>query len=61
MTGRHGRALIVCGAVVLVDQASKAIVVSSLSVNQSEALPLGFKIANTPNTGLAFPAPQGSR
>ncbi len=48
------RALIVCGAVVLVDQASKATVVSSLSVGQSEALPLGFKLANTPNAGLAF-------
>jgi len=48
------RALIVCGAVVLVDQASKAIVVSSLSVGQSETLILGFKVANTPNSGLAF-------
>jgi signal peptidase II len=48
------RALIVCGAVVLADQASKAVVVSSLSVGQSETLALGFKLANTPNPGLAF-------
>ena len=48
------RALIVCGAVVLIDQASKAIVVSSLAVGQSETLVLGFKLANTPNPGLAF-------
>ncbi len=48
------RALAVCGAVVLVDQLSKAIVVSSLSVGQSEALGLGFRISNTPNSGLAF-------
>jgi signal peptidase II len=40
--------------VVLVDQASKAIVVSSLAVGQSESLVLGFKLANTPNPGLAF-------
>lgn len=48
------RALAVCGAVVLIDQLSKAIVVSSLSVGQSEALGLGFRLSNTPNTGLAF-------
>jgi signal peptidase II len=48
------RALAVCGAVVLVDQATKAIVVSSLSVDQSESLVLGFKLTNTPNAGLAF-------
>jgi signal peptidase II len=48
------RALAVCGAVVLVDQATKAIVVSSLSVHRSESLVLGFKVSNTPNTGLAF-------
>lgn len=48
------RALAVCGAVVLVDQLSKAVVVSSLSVGQSEALALGFRLSNTPNPGLAF-------
>ena len=48
------RALAVCGAVVLVDQATKAIVVSSLAVDQSEDLLLGFKLTNTPNMGLAF-------
>jgi signal peptidase II len=48
------RALVVCGAVVLVDQLSKAIVVSSLAKNHSEALALGFRISNTPNSGLAF-------
>ncbi len=48
------RALAVCGGVVLVDQVSKAIVVSSLSVGQSEPVALGFRVANTPNSGLAF-------
>jgi signal peptidase II len=48
------RALAVCGAVVLIDQVSKAIVVSSLSIGQSESLVLGFKLSNTPNAGLAF-------
>lgn len=48
------RALAVCGAVVLVDQVSKAIVASSLAVGQSEALVLGFRLSNTPNAGLAF-------
>ncbi len=48
------RALAVCGVVVLVDQLSKAAVVSSLSVGQSEALALGFRLSNTPNSGLAF-------
>ena len=48
------RALAVCGAVVLVDQVSKAIVVSSLSVGHSEPVALGFKVSNTPNSGLAF-------
>jgi signal peptidase II len=48
------RALVVCGAVVLVDQVSKAIVVSSLSLGQSEPLVLGFRVSNTPNSGLAF-------
>jgi signal peptidase II len=48
------RALLVCGAVVLVDQISKAIIVSSLSVGQHASLLLGFSITNTPNTGLAF-------
>ncbi|MGH2924787.1 MAG: signal peptidase II [Solirubrobacterales bacterium] len=49
-----GKALAVCGAVVLVDQVSKAIVVSSLSVGQSERVAFGFKVSNTPNSGLAF-------
>jgi signal peptidase II len=48
------RALAVCGAVVLLDQVSKAIVVSSLSVGQYERIGLGFSITNTPNSGLAF-------
>jgi signal peptidase II len=39
---------------VLVDQVSKAIIVSSLSVGQHASLALGFSIANTPNSGLAF-------
>jgi len=49
----------VCGAVVLIDQVSKAIVVSSLSVGQHESLALGFSLTNTPNTGLAFGIGQG--
>ena len=53
------RALIVCGAVVLFDQASKAIVVSSLSVGQHESIGLGFRVANTTNSGLAFGIGQG--
>jgi signal peptidase II len=53
------RALLVCGAVVLLDQASKAIVVSSLSVGQHESIGLGFRLINTTNTGLAFGIGQG--
>jgi signal peptidase II len=53
------RALAVCGAVVLIDQISKAIVVSSLSVGQHESIGLGFSLTNTPNAGLAFGIGQG--
>jgi signal peptidase II len=53
------RALIVCGAVVLLDQASKAIVVSLLSVGQHESIGLGFRVTNTMNSGLAFGIGQG--
>ena len=42
------RALAICGAVVLVDQVTKAIVVSSLSVGHSERLALGFKLTQHP-------------
>jgi signal peptidase II len=48
------RALAVCGAVVLVDQVSKAIVVSSLATGQRESLVLGFDLTNIANRGLAF-------
>jgi len=48
------RALAVCGAVVLVDQVSKAIVVSSLATGQRESLILGFDLTNIANRGLAF-------
>ncbi len=48
------RALGVCGAVVLVDQVTKAIVVSSLAEGQHENLGLGFHLTNTSNPGLAF-------
>jgi signal peptidase II len=51
--------LAVCGAVVLVDQVSKAIVVSNLSVGEQVRLILGFSITNTPNSGLAFGIGQG--
>lgn len=53
------RALLVCGAVVLLDQVSKAIVVSSLSVGEHVRLGLGFSLTNTPNSGLAFGIGQG--
>jgi signal peptidase II len=53
------RALAVCGAVVLADQVTKAIVVSSLNVGQSESLVLGFQLTNTTNRGLAFGIGQG--
>jgi signal peptidase II len=49
----------VCGAVVLLDQVTKAIVVSSLSADQQESIALGFKLTNTENTGLAFGIGQG--
>jgi signal peptidase II len=48
------RALAVCGAVVLVDQVTKAIVVSSLAEGQRESLAFGFDLTNTANPGLAF-------
>jgi signal peptidase II len=53
------RALAVCGGVVLLDQSSKAIVVSSLSPDQHVALALGFRLTHTENTGLAFGIGQG--
>lgn len=49
----------VCGAVVLLDQVSKAIVVSSLAVGRHESIALGFRLTNTTNTGLAFGIGQG--
>jgi signal peptidase II len=48
------RAFLVCGAVLLLDQLSKAIVRSSLSVGEHVQLILGFTLTNTPNSGLAF-------
>jgi signal peptidase II len=53
------RALAVCGVVVLLDQASKAVVLSSLSPDEHVTLALGFKLTNTANTGLAFGIGQG--
>lgn len=52
-------ALAACGAVVLVDQVTKAIVVSSLAVGQRESLVLGVDLTNTTNRGLAFGIGQG--
>jgi signal peptidase II len=52
-------ALASCGAVVLVDQVTKAIVVSSLAIGQQESLVLGLKLTNTANRGLAFGIGQG--
>lgn len=53
------RALAVCGAVLLLDQVSKAIVVSSLSMGEYEQVGLGFRVTNTENSGLAFGIGQG--
>jgi signal peptidase II len=53
------RALAACGAVVLVDQVTKAIVVSSLADGQREGLVLGIELTNTANRGLAFGIGQG--
>jgi signal peptidase II len=53
-------ALLVCAGVVLVDQVSKAIVVSSLATGRYESIGLGFKITHTTNTGLAFGIGQGA-
>ena len=53
------RALLVCGAIVLLDQVSKAIVVSYLSVGEHETIALGLRVTNTSNTGLAFGFGQG--
>jgi signal peptidase II len=43
-----------CGAVVLIDQVSKAIIVSSLDPGQRESVALGVDLTNTANPGLAF-------
>jgi signal peptidase II len=48
------RALAVCGAVVLLDQVTKAIVVAALERGQHESIALGFGVTNTANPGLAF-------
>ena len=53
------RALVVCGTVVLVDQVTKAIIVSSIAEHHSESLIVGFKLTNVANTGLAFGIGQG--
>jgi signal peptidase II len=47
-------ALACCGAVVLLDQVTKAIVVSSLAPGERESLVLGLDLVNTSNRGLAF-------
>jgi signal peptidase II len=49
---RHALAL--CGVVVLIDQVSKAIVVSSIPLHEHRDLVLGFSLTNTTNTGFAF-------
>ncbi len=53
------RVLAVCGGVVLLDQVSKAIVVSSLSMGEYRQVGLGFRVTNTENSGLAFGIGQG--
>jgi signal peptidase II len=53
------RALAVCGAVVLIDQVTKAIVVSSLAKGEQVSVALGFAFTHTTNPGLAFGIGQG--
>jgi signal peptidase II len=53
------RALVACGAVVLLDQVTKAIIVSSLAVDQRESVVLGLELTNTANRGLAFGIGEG--
>ena len=53
------RALLICVAVLILDQVSKAIVRSSLSIGEHVQLILGFRLTNTPNSGLAFGIGQG--
>jgi signal peptidase II len=52
-------ALAVCGAVVLLDQVSKAIVRASLAAGQRESVVLGLDLTNTTNRGLAFGIGEG--
>jgi len=49
----------VCGAVIVLDQVSKAIIRSSLSIGEHVQLVFGFSLTNTPNSGLAFGIGQG--
>jgi signal peptidase II len=55
------RALIVCGLVVVADQATKAIVEGALSANERVSLALGFQFDLTTNRGLAFGFLSGGR
>jgi signal peptidase II len=48
------RALILAGAVVLVDQATKQIAISELAGHGPTTLPLGFELDYVTNTGIAF-------
>ena len=48
------RALVICGLVVVADQAAKAAVVAGLGSHQTADLPLGFQLARVSNHGVAF-------
>lgn len=49
-----GRALGICGAVLLADQTSKAAVAAALAPGERLGLVLGFHLTRTTNRGLAF-------
>jgi signal peptidase II len=47
-------ALVVCGLVVVADQATKALVVANLGPREVTDLPLGFQLTRVANHGVAF-------
>jgi signal peptidase II len=50
----RARALVVCLAVVALDQASKAVVSGSVDIGHRTGALLGFRIAHAENSGVAF-------
>ncbi len=51
---QRARALVTCLAVVALDQASKAVVSASLDTGEHTGSLLGFRVAHTENSGVAF-------